>query len=95
MTIITGAPNLQPGDSCVKIAFATIGAMLIDPYADSFKTMTLKAGKIRGIQSEGMACSASELGLTDEHDGIIILPPNAPVGMPLADYLGDAVYPWT
>lgn len=92
MTIITGAPNLQPGDSMLKIAFATIGARLVDPYADSYKTMTLKAGKIRGIQSEGMACSARELGISDEHGGIIILPPNAPVGMPLADYMGDAVY---
>ncbi|MCB0232137.1 MAG: hypothetical protein KDH90_23970, partial [Anaerolineae bacterium] len=92
MTIITGAPNLQPGDTMVKIAFATIGARLVDPYADSYKTMTLKAGKIRGIQSEGMACSAKELGISEEHEGIIILPPNAPVGMPLADYMGDAVF---
>ena len=92
MTIITGAPNLRPGDTMLKIAFATIGARLVDPYADSYKTMVLKAGKIRGIQSEGMACSARELGISDEHGGIIILPPNAPVGMPLADYMGDAVY---
>ncbi|MCO6453130.1 MAG: phenylalanine--tRNA ligase subunit beta [Caldilineales bacterium] len=91
MTIITGAPNLQPGDSGHKIAFATIGAILIDPYADSFKTMKLQAGKIRGIQSEGMACSERELGLSDEHEGILILPDDAPVGMPLADYLGDVV----
>ena len=92
MIIITGAPNLRPGDSMIKIAFATIGARLIDPYADTYKTMILKAGKIRGIQSEGMACSARELGISEEHGGIIILPPNAPVGMPLADYMGDAVY---
>ena len=92
MTIITGAPNLRPGDSMIKVAFATIGARLVDPYADAYKTMTLKAGKIRGIRSEGMACSERELGISDEHEGIIILPPNAPVGMPLADYMGDAVY---
>lgn len=91
MTIITGAPNLRPGDTMLKIAFAVIGARLVDPYADSYKTMTLKAGKIRGIQSEGMACSERELGISEEHEGIIILPPNAPVGMPLADYMGDAV----
>ncbi len=91
MTIITGAPNLRPGDSMLKIAFATIGARLVDPYADSYKTMVLKAGKIRGIQSEGMACSERELGISEEHGGIIILPVNAPVGMPLADYMGDAV----
>ncbi|MEI2690695.1 MAG: phenylalanine--tRNA ligase beta subunit-related protein [Anaerolineae bacterium] len=91
MAIITGAPNLRPGDSGIKIAFATIGARLVDPYADSYKTMTLKAGKIRGIQSEGMACSEKELGISEEHEGIILLPVNAPVGTPLADYLGDAV----
>ncbi len=91
MTIITGAPNLRPGDTMLKVAFATIGARLVDPYADSYKTMTLKAGKIRGIQSEGMACSERELGISEEHGGIIILPVNAPVGMPLADYMGDAV----
>jgi phenylalanyl-tRNA synthetase beta chain len=91
MTIITGAPNLRPGDMMIKVAFATIGARLVDPYADSYKTMTLKAGKIRGIQSEGMACSEKELGISEEHEGIILLPVNAPVGMPLADYMGDAV----
>ncbi len=91
MTIITGAPNLRPGDMMIKVAFATVGARLVDPYADSYKTMTLKAGKIRGIQSEGMACSERELGISEEHGGIIILPVNAPVGMPLADYMGDAV----
>jgi phenylalanyl-tRNA synthetase beta chain len=91
MTIITGAPNLRPGDMMIKVAFATVGARLVDPYADSYKTMVLKAGKIRGIQSEGMACSEKELGISEEHEGIILLPVNAPVGMPLADYMGDAV----
>ncbi len=91
MTIITGAPNLKVHDSGLKVAFATIGATLIDPYASGYKTFKLKAGKIRGIRSEGMACSERELGISEEHEGIIILPPNAPAGMPLADYLGDAV----
>lgn len=91
MTIITGAPNLKPGDQGVKVAFATVGARLVDPYADSYKTFRLKPSKIRGVQSEGMACSERELGISDEHEGIIILPPDAPVGMPLADYMGDAV----
>lgn len=91
LTIITGAPNLRPGDTMLKVAFATIGAQLVDPYAAGYQTMVLKPNKIRGIQSEGMACSKKELGISDEHEGIIILPPNAPVGMPLADYMGDAV----
>lgn len=91
MTVITGAPNLQPGDAGQKVAFATLGAVLVDPYAAEFKTMKLKPAKIRGIESQGMACSEKELGISDEHEGILILPDDAPVGMPLADYLGDIV----
>jgi len=92
LTVVTGAPNLKPGDSGQKVAFATAGAVLIDAYADSFKTRKLKPGKIRGILSQGMVCSERELGLSDEHEGIIILPEDAPVGAPLADYLGDVVF---
>ncbi|NOX61989.1 MAG: phenylalanine--tRNA ligase subunit beta [Chloroflexi bacterium] len=92
LTVITGAPNLKPGDSGQKVAFATVGAVLVDAYADTFKTKKLKAGKIRGIRSEGMACSERELGISDEHEGVIILPDDAPVGTPLADYLGDVVF---
>ena len=54
-----------------------VGARLVDPYADGYKTMVLKPNKIRGIQSEGMACSEKELGLSGEHEGIILLPVNA------------------
>jgi len=92
LTVVTGAPNLKPGDSGRKVAFATAGAVLIDAYADSFKTKKLKPGKIRGILSQGMVCSERELGLSDEHEGIIILPDDAPAGAPLADYLGDVVF---
>jgi phenylalanyl-tRNA synthetase beta chain len=53
--------------------------------------MTLKRAKIRGVDSYSMVCSEKELGITDESDGIIILDDDAPVGMPLADYIGDAV----
>ncbi len=92
LTVVTGAPNLKPGDSGQKVAFAIAGARLIDAYADAFKVRKLKPGKIRGIVSQGMVCSERELGLSDEHEGIIILPEDAPVGMPLADYLGDVVF---
>ena len=91
LTVVTGAPNLKPGDSGQKVAFATAGAMLIDAYADAFKVKKLKPGKIRGVLSQGMVCSERELGISDEHEGIIILPDDAPVGTPLADYLGDVV----
>ncbi len=53
--------------------------------------MTLKRSKIRGVKSYSMACSEKELGISDEHEGIILLDADAPVGMPLAEYMGDAV----
>jgi phenylalanyl-tRNA synthetase beta chain len=49
----------------------------------------LKPSKIRGVESSGMVCSERELGLSEEHEGIILLPEDAPVGLPLRDYLGD------
>ncbi len=95
LTVVTGAPNLypykgveQPG---LKAPFAIVGARLIDGHSAEQKFMRLKAGKIRGVRSEGMVCSEKELGLSDNHEGILILPADAPVGMPLADYLGDTV----
>ena len=96
LTVVTGAPNVKMyegamPDHPLKIAFATVGARLIDGHYDDGRLLKLKATKIRGIRSEGMVCSEKELGLSDEHEGILYLPDDAPVGMPLADYLGDAV----
>ncbi len=88
LTVVTGAPNIAKGQ---KVALALAGARLIDAYADELKYKTLKPGKIRGITSEGMVCSEKELGISDEHEGILVLEGDAPVGAPLADYLGDAV----
>jgi len=51
----------------------------------------LEAAKIRGVESQGMICSGIELGLGDDHSGIIVLPDDAPTGTPLDDYLGDTV----
>ena len=53
---------------------------------------TLKRAKIRGIESFSMVCSEKELGISDEHEGVIILDEDAPAGMPLVDYMGDAVF---
>lgn len=88
LTVVTGAPNIAPGQ---KVALALAGARLVDAYADELKYKTLKPGKIRGVMSEGMACSEKELGLSEEHEGILVLDPEAPVGAPLREYLGDAV----
>ena len=85
-TIVCGAPNLRPGD---KIAFAYVGAQLIDGHTGQM--FRLKMAKIRDVVSSGMVCSEKELGISEDHEGIIILDQDAPVGKPLVDYIGDAV----
>ncbi|MFC1965059.1 phenylalanine--tRNA ligase subunit beta [Chloroflexota bacterium] len=85
-TIVCGAPNLTVGD---KIVFAHVGAQLIDPH--SGQLLRLTSAKIRGVVSNGMVCSEKELGISDNHEGIMVLPPEASLGTPLADYLGDTV----
>jgi phenylalanyl-tRNA synthetase beta chain len=85
-TVVCGAPNLKVGD---KIAFARVGAQLIDGHTG--EVIRLKSAKIRGVVSSGMVCSEKELGISDEHEGILVLPDEAPIGRPLADYLGDAI----
>jgi phenylalanyl-tRNA synthetase beta chain len=85
-TVVCGAPNVAPGQ---KIAFARAGARLIDGH--SGKLAELKPATIRGVESAGMVCSEKELGLSEEHEGILVLPPDAPIGVPLSLYLGDAV----
>ena len=84
--VVCGGPNLAVGQ---KIAFAHAGAMLYS--TKSGKTQPLKRSKIRGIESAGMVCSEVELGLGEDHEGIMVLSEDAPVGTPLVDYLGDAV----
>ena len=95
--VLTGAPNLfefkgkGPLPTPLKVAYAKEGAQIYDGHAEGQVLMTLKRAKIRGVESYSMACSEKELGISEEHEGIIILDETAPVGMPLVDYLGDAV----
>lgn len=89
--VVTGAPNVRVGDRGQKVVLALEGATLIDGHADDGRRFTLKASKIRGVRSAGMVCSEKELGLSDDHEGILILPEDAPVGTPLCEYLGDIV----
>src|SRR5690606_34219542 len=88
LTVVTGAPNIAEGQ---KVALALVGARLVDPYAETLQYRTLKPSSIRGVRSEGMVCSEKELGLSDEHEGIMVLADDAPVGAPLAEWLGDTV----
>jgi phenylalanyl-tRNA synthetase beta chain len=87
VTVVCGAPNVGAGD---KVAFARVGTELIDGYTGE-KTR-LKAAKIRGVVSSGMVCSEKELGISDNHTGIMVLPADASIGMPLKEYMGDAVF---
>ncbi|GAB4538475.1 MAG: phenylalanine--tRNA ligase subunit beta [Anaerolineales bacterium] len=95
--VLTGAPNIFHLKGAgklpkpIKVAYAKEGSVLYDGHAEGQQLMTLKRAKIRGVDSYSMVCSEKELGVTDESDGIIILDDDAPVGMPLADYMGDAV----
>ncbi|MBK7451417.1 MAG: phenylalanine--tRNA ligase subunit beta [Anaerolineales bacterium] len=95
--VLTGAPNIfhlkgtGKLDKPIKVAYAKEGTTLYDGHAEGQVLMTLKRAKIRGVESYSMVCSEKELGITEESDGIIILDDDAPVGMPLADYIGDAV----
>ncbi|HDN79535.1 MAG TPA: phenylalanine--tRNA ligase subunit beta [Chloroflexi bacterium] len=89
--VVTGAPNLKVGDRGQKVALALAGARLIDPYAPEKRYFKLKPSRIRGVLSPGMVCSEKELGISDNHETIIILPDDAPVGTPLVDYMGDVV----
>ena len=95
--VLTGAPNIfhlkgtgklpKP----IKVAYAKEGSTIYDGHADGLILTTLKRAKIRGVESYSMVASEKELGISEEHDGIIILDDDAPVGMPLVDYMGDAV----
>ena len=84
--VVCGAPNVAAGQ---KICFAKVGAFLYNTH--SGKHESLKPARIRGVVSEGMICSELELGLGEGHEGIVVLPEDAPVGAPLDGYLGDSI----
>lgn len=90
-TMVTGAPNIAVGDSGQKVVLGLSGSVLYDGHATPKVLKELKPAKIRGVPSDAMLCSELELGITDEHEGIIFLEDDAPVGTPLADFMGDVV----
>lgn len=95
--VLTGAPNLyefkgigvlsQP----LKVAYAKEGAQLYDGHQEGNVITTLKRTRIRGVESYSMICSEKELGISDEHEGIMFLDADVVPGTPLVDVLGDAV----
>ena len=90
-TVVTGAPNLKVGTSGQKVAFALEGARLQDAYGPTPGVTILTGRKVRGVFSDGMVLSEKELGLSDDHTGILLLDEAALVGSPLAEYLGDVI----
>jgi phenylalanyl-tRNA synthetase beta chain len=96
-TVLTGAPNLFEYKGTgklakpIKVAYAKEGSTIYDGHAEGLVLTTLKRAKIRGVESYSMVCSEKELGISEEHEGVIFLDDDAPVGAALADYMGDAV----
>ncbi len=97
-TVVTGAPNLFPflGQGQLthplKSVFAREGARLYDGHKEGWHIVTLKGRPVRGVMSDAMLCSAKELGISDDHEGILFLEGDAPVGAPLRDVLGEVVF---
>ena len=89
--IVCGAKNFKVGD---KVPLILPGSTL--PAKPGEQPLTIKAGRIRGVESQGMMCSPKELGLADDADGLLILPADAKVGQSFAEHLGrsagDVVY---
>ena len=81
--IVCGAPNVRAG---IKVPMARVGAEL-PPATDGGEPFRIKLGKIRGVESEGMLCSARELKLSDDHGGLLVLDDGAPVGMDVREQL--------
>lgn len=77
LQIVCGAPNAAAG---IKVPCARVGAVLPGEFR-------IKAAKLRGVESFGMLCSARELGLSEDHGGLLVLPEDAPIGADIRDYL--------
>ena len=83
LNIVCGAPNVVVG---AKVPCALVGAEL-PPEAEGGEPFRIKLGKLRGVESQGMLCSARELKLSDDHGGLLILDPSAPIGQDVREYL--------
>ncbi len=82
LNIVCGAPNARVG---IRIPCALVGAEL--PPGEDGKPFVIKVGKLRGVESQGMLCSAKELQLADDHGGLLELPLDAPLGQDIRQYL--------
>ncbi len=86
LQIVCGAPNCRVG---IVTALAKVGATLTDEKGESFK---IKKAKLRGIESSGMLCTGKELGISEDHEGILELSADSTLGSSLSELYGDAVF---
>lgn len=89
LQVVCGAPNVAAGQ---KVVVATVGTTI---YPTAGEPLTMKVAKIRGVESHGMICAEDEIGMGDSHAGIMVLPQDAPVGQPAAEYFkpyADIIY---
>jgi phenylalanyl-tRNA synthetase beta chain len=95
--VVTGAPNIAVGEHGQKVILGLRGTRYFSEEEDKQTKQarklirTLEPKELRGIPNDAMCMSNFELGINDEHEGIILLEPDAPVGVPAADFMGDAV----
>jgi phenylalanyl-tRNA synthetase beta chain len=82
LNIVCGAPNARVG---IRVPCAMVGAEL--PPGEDGKPFVIKVGKLRGVESQGMLCSAKELQIADDHGGLLELPADAPLGQDIRQYL--------
>ena len=82
LNIVCGAPNAREG---IRVPCAMVGAEL--PPGEDGKPFVIKVGKLRGVESQGMLCSAKELKIADDHGGLLELPLDAPLGQDIRQYL--------
>ena len=89
LQIVCGAPNARVG---IRVPLAMVGAEL--PPSEDGKPFKIGVGKLRGVESSGMLCSAKELHIADDHGGLLELAPDAPLGVDIRDWLqlDDAVF---
>lgn len=90
LNIVCGAPNVAPG---IKVPVALVGAQL-PPAEEGGAPFAIKLSKLRGVESQGMLCSARELKLSEDHSGLLILPEDTPIGQDIREALNldDTVF---
>ncbi len=88
---VTGAPNIRVGRRGMRVPIAKAGARIVNAYGAEPAVIEVKGANLRGVDSQLVLCSEKELGLSEEHGGVLLLDKDAPVGASLKELLGDEV----